>query len=89
MLMITDMRESEGDCRMELQGRLIGPWVDELRRVAGEAASRCGRVVLDLSALSFVDGCGADLLRELAREGIGLDGVTPYIAVLLEPSGRG
>jgi anti-anti-sigma regulatory factor len=84
MLLITDMRETEGTCRMELQGRLIGPWVDELRRVAGEAPPRCGRVVLDLSALSFIDGCGVALLRELASNGISLDGVTPYIAAMLE-----
>jgi len=87
MLLITDMRESEGGCRMELQGRLIGPWVEELRRVAGEASTRCGRVVLDLSALSFVDGCGVALLQQLVREGIRLDGITPYVAVMLEPSG--
>jgi len=89
MLLITDMRESHGTCRMELQGRLIGPWVNELRRVAGGATPRCSRVVLDLSALSFVDGHGAALLRELAAKGIGLEGVTPYIAEMLELSGRG
>jgi len=89
MLLITDMRESGGTCRMELQGRLIGPWVDELRRVAGKAAPRCGRVVLDLSALSFIDGGGVALLRELADRGVSLDGVTPYIAAMLEPGRRG
>jgi len=89
VLLITDMRESEGSCRMELQGRLIGPWVDELRRVAGEATSRCCRVVLDLSALSFVDGGGVALLREHADSGSRYDGVARYVAVMLEPSGRG
>jgi len=84
MLLITDMRDSEGTCRMELQGRLIGPWVDELRRVAGEAATCCGRLVLELSALGFIDGRGVALLRELANKGISLDGATPYIAAMLE-----
>jgi len=88
MLLITDMRENEGICRMELQGRLIGPWVDELRRVAGAASPRCGQLVLDLSALSYTDGCGVALLRELADNGIRLDGITPYIAAVLELSGR-
>lgn len=84
MLLITEMRRTRGRCRMELQGRLVGPWVDELRRVTRETGPGCDQVVLDVSDLSFVDRGGVALLRELTTHGIHLDGVTPYIAALLE-----
>lgn len=55
---------------LRLDGRITGPWVDELRR-ACEAAlgsdSRCPpRLVLDLTGVSFIDRDGIALLRQLA-----------------------
>lgn len=64
-----------------LEGRLVGPWVEELRRVVGGAES--GGVILDLGALSFADGDGLTLLRSLRDSGVELASPSPFMAALI------
>jgi len=67
---------------IDLEGKLLGPWVDELRKVI--AALRVQEAVcLTLTHLSFADAEGIDLLRALRREGIQLAGASPLIECLL------
>ena len=63
-----------------LEGRLVGPWVEELRRVLG--ATEPGGVTLDLGALSFADGDGVTLLRGLRDSGVELARPSPFMAAL-------
>ena len=53
---------------LRLEGRLVGPWVEELRRTCGAARASAGRVTLDLQHLSFVDLEGLKLLEDLAEQ---------------------
>lgn len=67
---------------IDLEGKLLGPWVDELRKVI--AALRVQETVcLSLTHLSFADAEGIDLLRTLRHEGIELAGASPLIEGLL------
>jgi len=63
MLRITEI----GTETLRVEGRLTGPWVDELRRLC---AGRSGVRQLDLSGLTFADIGGAALLKELAAGGV-------------------
>lgn len=62
-----------------LEGRLVGPWTDELRRIT---ANRCPPA-LDLAALSFADREGLSLLRQLSRQGVPLLRPSPFLAAML------
>jgi hypothetical protein len=53
-----------------LEGRLVGPWVDELRHVsAGLNASDGVSLTVDLCGLTAMDARGQDLLDELRQAG--------------------
>jgi hypothetical protein len=52
-----------------LEGRLVGPWVDELRRISAEHISRSAALIVDLDGLTAMDARGQWLLDELRQEG--------------------
>jgi anti-anti-sigma regulatory factor len=54
------------DTVLRAAGRLTGPWVDELSRAMAEPCP--GRVVLDLTDVSFADHEGLAFLISLADE---------------------
>lgn len=88
MLRITTVEpEIEGrPVTLKLEGRLVGPWVDELRDVARDALSASRRLDLDLSGVRFVDAAGVELLRELHGEQAALRGAAGYVEELLRES---
>src|SRR5215471_12170689 len=63
MLKIT-LHDSAREFRFHLEGRLTGPWVDELRQCWQTAISTTeGRtIVLDLHEVDFIDPAGGKLL---------------------------
>lgn len=65
MLRISICDDSEQGVRLVLEGRLVGPWVGELRKQIEQALSQAKNVTLDLRKVSFVDPSGVALLREL------------------------
>lgn len=65
MLRISVIGESNSELRLQLDGKLIGPWVNELRSLADAALAQSKSLSLDLERVWFVDGPGAALLREL------------------------
>lgn len=54
---------------MKLEGRMVGPWVQEGRQAwLGLSSSLSGRKLsIDLCGVTFVDEAGLDLLREIHR----------------------
>ena len=67
---------------LNLDGKLLGPWVDEVRTiVAGLHAEESVR--LNLQGLSFADPNGIALLQELRRSGVELAGCSALIAGML------
>ena len=53
----------------ELEGKLAGPWVQELEACWREAASTDRSVRVLLCAVTFIDDKGRDLLVEMYRRG--------------------
>ena len=66
MLKISVTSNSDQAIEFALEGKLVGPWVDELRRLSHEALSQNKSVSLNLEKVWFVDASGAALLRDLA-----------------------
>ena len=68
MLKISITSDSEPAIQFQLEGKLVGAWVEELRRLTDEAFSLQKAVSLDLEKVWFVDARGVTLLRDLARK---------------------
>ena len=66
MLKISIVSDSDQAIQFRLEGKLVGPWVEELQRLSDEALSRQKAVSLDLEKVWFVDSRGVTLLRDLA-----------------------
>jgi hypothetical protein len=82
MLRITHLNDSRAS-RLKLEGKILGPWTDELRTVCAEMANQIPLPHLDLTAVSFVDASGVELLDELRRKGFTLQGCSGYVAAVL------
>lgn len=69
MLKITIQDDTKSQT-MRLEGKLIGPWVEELRRAwQSLPQSRVRKALsLDLRGVIFVDAEGKKLLREIYRK---------------------
>ena len=65
-----------------LEGRLVGPWVAELRGAAA-AAGGPPALDLDLAGVTFADDDGVAALRALRRDGARLMGASGFLIALL------
>jgi hypothetical protein len=85
MLRIT-VQDDPGCLRFDLEGKLAGPWVQELHACwqAALAGPNCRRApVIGLREVDFVDAAGQVLLAEMRRAGVCLEGASPFIEALL------
>ncbi|HLY63428.1 MAG TPA: hypothetical protein VKV95_22025 [Terriglobia bacterium] len=75
MMKITFCTECE-PAVLKLEGRLAGPWVDELEKTwrSINPASITSHLVLDLCEATFVDADGRELLAEMHEAGVELIG---------------
>lgn len=67
MLRISIIQDATESVRLVLEGWLVGPWVDEVRRQSELWLVEGKAVTLDLEKVRFVDANGTAMLRELAR----------------------
>jgi hypothetical protein len=81
MLKITEQRlHPAGPTTLVVEGRLAGPWVDELRSAA---KSQQRPFALDLAGLSYADEAGVTLLGQLVADGAEVARTTAYVTTLL------
>ena len=83
MLRITRVNPGEQPVILRLEGRLRGPWVEELRRVVRLSGDDAASLVLDLGDVSFADAAGAGLLRDLQSRGAAFRGATQFLIGLV------
>ncbi len=90
MLKIT-IHDSAKELKFRLEGRLSGPWVEELRQCWQTARSTTAlrATVLDLREVDFVDAQGQKLLEEMGPAGVRLIASSPLIQALVEEITRG
>ena len=68
MLKITAKTEAAGTL-FELEGKLAGPWVEELRRCWQQSVTGDCPVKIVLKAVLFIDRAGKELMVEMHRQG--------------------
>lgn len=85
MLKIT-MHDSAQELRFRLEGKLAGPWVEELRQCwhTAESTTQGRRTVADLQDVDFIDDQGQSLLAEMHLKGVRLEAVTPLIQSVVQ-----
>jgi anti-anti-sigma regulatory factor len=88
MLRLTRIAPTHWAQTIKLEGKLLGPWIDEVSKVCAAGTDPSSRINLDLSALIFVDAAGERLLRDLIARGIEVVACSGYVAELLRsPAG--
>jgi hypothetical protein len=78
-----ELEGSASNRTLKLEGKLVGPWVDELSRACEELRIPPHRLRLDLADVTFVDPLGVKLLDDLVRQGATIVGCSGFIADLL------
>lgn len=73
MLKITMASEAE-PCTLKLEGKLSGPWVDELERCWKDASKHApvGQLAVDLSGVTYISSEGKKLLSSMLLQGVDL-----------------
>jgi hypothetical protein len=85
MLRITVVESSNTTVALRVEGRITGPWVEELRTACNlHTLADEVQLSLDLADISFADATGIALLRELRNRGVGLIGTTPFLTEQLK-----
>ena len=84
MLKITRQPGAAHDTLL-LEGKLLKEWLDELQRALTQARHGGTAVTLDLSGLRFMDAEGARFLRDTRRQGVSLQGASPFVSALVDP----
>jgi ABC-type transporter Mla MlaB component len=88
MLRITHAHGHNSVSTLKLEGKLLGPWVAELARSCNELPGSPACLCLDLSAVTFVDGAGVALLRDLLGRGVTLAACSGLVRELLHLESR-
>lgn len=83
MLRITRIESPDATQTFKLEGKLLQAWVPEVLHTCTAADASVGRRCLDLSALTFADQSGTNLLRELMGRGLEVCACSHFVAELL------
>ena len=84
MLRITHGTQN-GFATIKLEGRLLGPWIDEVRQACNLALQPSTFLSMDLSSLTFVAATGTEFLRELISRGVKIGAYSSFTKELLQP----
>ena len=85
MLRITVVESNPRAVTLRVEGRIAGPWVEELRTTC--TVHTCPDPIqlhLELEDVSFVDDAGIAYLKELRDQGAGLYHVSPFLRELFQ-----
>ena len=69
---------------LRLEGRLVGPWVDELRKTVWRTEVWRRPLEIDVTDLTYVDEDGENALSWLHRMGARFQGKGPFSGYLFE-----
>jgi hypothetical protein len=85
MLRITVVESNARAVTLRVEGRIAGPWVEELRTSCNlHATPDPIQLHLELDDVSFADDAGIAYLKELRDRGIGLYHASPFLRELFQ-----
>jgi ABC-type transporter Mla MlaB component len=79
MLKIEVSEQREERVTVHLEGQMVGPWVDEVRRACQPLLIDGQALTLDFSRVSFVDRAGVALCRHLKQGRATLQNCSPFV----------
>ncbi len=82
MLRITAIR-NDSQTILKLEGKLLEPWIEELRGAYTRAKSRSERVVLNLADLTYADEAGTRVLGNFVQLGVPIGECSAFVTELL------
>ena len=90
MLRIT-IAETATEQSWTLEGRLVGPWVGELKTIWKKThRTRSGQAcIVDLNEVTFIDKGGERLLRSMSKQGVRFVASGLYVKHVLDQLKRG
>jgi hypothetical protein len=85
MLKITVTNTASAE-RWTLQGRLVAPWVNELKTTWNRARRAVGkrRCIVNLDEVTFIDKGGERMLRSMSKQGARLVAGDVYVKQVLD-----
>jgi hypothetical protein len=84
VLRIELFAQTDGTTTLELAGRVVGPWVDELARSCERILGVGGTLSVDLGGVSFVDRHGVEFLKTLRARAVAIVNCSPFVAEQLK-----
>ena len=87
MLKISEINSSGEVTTLKLEGRVVGPWVEEVQRCCEQVLNGGRRLTLDLSDVSFAERGAIVLFKELAGREVRLTNCQPLLNVQLKEVG--
>jgi hypothetical protein len=85
MLRVTVVESSQIAVTLRVEGRIAGPWVEELRTACSvHSFPDEVQLSLELEDISYADAAGIELLKQLRNRGAGLIRTTPFLAEQLK-----
>jgi anti-anti-sigma regulatory factor len=88
MLRIVAVERPGDGPTLSLEGRVIGPWVDELRQSCERILATGVTLTLDLSEVAFVERNGVRLLKDLIDSGVALVNCPAFVTEQLKALSR-
>jgi len=79
MLKISESGKSKHFVTLKLEGRVVGPWVDELLQVCETLLTEGLALKLDLTDVTFADAEGVALLVNFQARGMTLKNCSPFV----------
>lgn len=85
MLRITMVESSARAVTLRVEGRIAGPWVEELRTACNlHNGPDPVQLYLELEDVSFADATGAACLKKLQEQGVGFSRLSPFLTELFK-----
>jgi hypothetical protein len=85
MLRITVLESTVRATTLRVEGRIAGPWVEELRTTCNEhIGSSPARLYLELEEVCFADDTAVAYLKQLQDQGVGFLRVSPFLTELFK-----
>jgi hypothetical protein len=88
VLKISVIGDSDQAVEFALEGKIVGPWVDELQRLSQDALARNKSISLNLENVWFVDARGAALLRDLAGKQVSQLNCSQFVRQQVKEAGQ-
>jgi ABC-type transporter Mla MlaB component len=89
MLKISQAGKANQCVTLKLEGRVVGPWVEELRQVCETLLSEGRKLKLDLTDVAFADADGVVVLTDFRSRGVALRNCSPFVDEQLRSTANG